>query len=258
MFSKEENGPFNQLENVATNVVEAVCATIARPLEMILRIHHGTRYFPVPVIFLSTLLMLFLPVASLFTAEASRIFPFAAPKAPQGLFGLGSFSKLYFLLCLVHGVRLWFRVLHPEREIHSEFEGPALPLFQLFPRSNKFWFCRIILEPCVVFAAALLLRRFLIVDDGLALYLQVAAAALAVKEWIGWFNAWEVLRSIFDTQRAAQILARIIDDRASDEDLATIHLAGFPKNISSEFRKSAVGYIARVFEVKNDGRTETA
>jgi len=250
MIRNDENGPLNQLENVATNLVELLCAIIAMALELLLRPWHGTRYFTLPTRFGSIVLMLFLPLASLFTAQASRFLPIGTQQPPEGLFSIGSFSKLYFLLCFVHTIRLWYRMLHMERELHSEFEGPALPLFQLFPTGSRFWPCRIFLEPILVLALALLLRRFFIITAGLSIYLEISAFALGMKSFIGWYRAWEYLRITIDIRNAAPILAKMIDNQATEEDLATIHLAGFPKNLSPDIRQSTIAHIARVFEVK--------
>jgi hypothetical protein len=63
MLRSQEPGNSNldQCENVAVNVVDAICSAASRPIEPVLRPWHGTRYFPVSVVFLSTMLMLFLP-----------------------------------------------------------------------------------------------------------------------------------------------------------------------------------------------------
>jgi hypothetical protein len=257
MIRNDENGPLNQLENIATNFVELLCAIVARAPEMMLRPWFGTRYYTVLVVFGSTLLMLFLPVASLFTSAASHLLPMGMPKEPEGLFSLGAFCKLYFILCFAHAPRLWYRMLHMERELHSEFEGPALPFFQLFPMGSRFWPCRIFLEPIVVLALALLLRRLFIITAGLSTYLEISAFALGMKSFIAWYRAWEYLRTIIDTRNAAPIIGKMTDNKATEEDLATIHLAGFPKNLSPDIRQSAIAHIARVFEVKNDDHTQT-
>jgi hypothetical protein len=148
-------------------------------------------------------------------------------------------------------------MLHMERELHSEFEGPALPFFQLFPMGGKFWPCRIFLEPIAVLALALLLRRFFIITTGLSIYLEISAFALGMKSFIGWYRAWEYLRIVIDLRNAGPIIGKLTDNKATEEDLATIHLAGFPKNLSPDIRQSAIAHIARVFEVKNDDHTQT-
>jgi hypothetical protein len=38
-------------------------------------------------------------------------------------------------------------MLHPEREWHAEFEGPALHFFYALPKGDQFWFTRIVYEP---------------------------------------------------------------------------------------------------------------
>jgi hypothetical protein len=237
-----------QFQNVAMNVVEGVCGILARPVELMIRPWHGTRYFPVPVIFFSTMLMIFLPLISAFTTATVQMIPFVRIQAPVGLFGLGSLSKLYFLLSFVHGIRLWRRMIHMSREEYSTYEGPPLPVFQLLPKSESHWFTRMVMEPLVLLIVTTVLKRLLIVQPGLATYLQVAAFALAMKEFIAWYRAWEYLRILLDARFAGPIIAKMADNRASGDELAAVHLAGFPKDLSPDIRQSAIAHIARVFE----------
>src|SRR6202034_4038128 len=100
---------------------------------------------------------------------------FCRNTTPAGLFGVGSLSKLYFLLSFVHGFRLWRRILDMSREERSTYEGPPLPFFALLPKSDSFWFSRIVLEPVFVLVTATVLGRIFIFQSGLTLYLQIAA-----------------------------------------------------------------------------------
>ena len=56
------SSPFNPFEmpNIAMNMVETFCAVVYRPIEVVIRPFHGTRYFSIIVIFLSNLMMLFI------------------------------------------------------------------------------------------------------------------------------------------------------------------------------------------------------
>jgi hypothetical protein len=247
MFGASEEMHVEHLQNNALNIVEAICNVIAQPVEIILRPWYGTRYYPVPVSFFSATLMLMLPViAAVFTSVAQMI-PFVRIPLPVGVFGFAALEKLYFLLMAVHGWRLWRRMLHMELEQHSEFEGPPLPFFQLLPKSQSFWFTRIVLEPAFVFLLAIVLEDFYIVQSPLGLYLKFAAFALMVKTFIAWFNAWSFLRQAIDTRNSAPILAKLVENQATEEDLATLHIASFPKNVDPEIRQSAAVHLARVF-----------
>jgi hypothetical protein len=237
----------DQLHDRAMNFVETVCGALCMPVEIILRPRYGTRYFPVAVVFFSAMLMLLLPLLSGLATSVTHTFPFAGASPPPALFGLGSLSKLYFLLSFLHGFRLYRRMIHMETEEHSEFEGPALPFFRLIPGSGSFWFTRIVLEPACVFIAATLLERMLIVESGLATYLQVAAVALVIKNFIGWHRAWQYLRKLMDMRFAGPIVAKLVQGHATQEELAAIHLASFPKNVAPEMRKAAASHIARLF-----------
>jgi hypothetical protein len=129
--------------------------------------------------------------------------PFTHYRAPIGLFGIGSMSKLYFILSFIHGIRLWRLVVQMEKEKVSTFEGPPLFFFQLLPKSSSFWFTRIVLEPFFVFIAATILGRLFIFQYGLTHYLQIAALMLAMKQLIEWNRAWEYLRILMDSLNLA-------------------------------------------------------
>lgn len=235
-----------QLNNVAMNVVEFGCAIVVRPAELILRPWHGTRYFSPPVIFGSTMMMAILPIIAVLTAGVSQLIPGAQGHAPVGLFGILELAKLYFVLSLVHSARLWRRMIHMEQEMLSEYEGAPLPFFQLFPKSGSFWFTRIVLEPIFLFAAATVLGRLFIFQSGLTLYFQFAALMLAMKAFIGWYRAWEYLRTLMDTAFIGPIISKMLQNNASSDELATIHLSSFPENISPEMRQTALRHIARI------------
>jgi hypothetical protein len=247
MLRPQETSAIEQLENTAMAVVENVCGIVARPLELPLRPWHGTRYFSVPVVFFSTMLMIFLPLFSALATGAMRMIPFLNIPAPVGIFSLGSLAKLYFLLSMAHGVRLWRRILHPELEMISTFEGPPLPILQLFPKSNNFWITRIITEPCLVFFVATALGRIYVFQTGLTLYLQLAALALAMKEFITFYRAWEYLRDLLDAKALGPIISDMLSNRATAEALASIHIAALPRNVSPDIRDATLSNIARVF-----------
>lgn len=252
------NTNIDQFQNVAVNVVDAICSAMSMPLVIVLRPQFGTRFFPIPIFFLSAMLMLFLPAFSAITEEVQQILPFTHFRPPIGLFGIGSLSKVYFLLSFVHGIRLWHLKIHMDKEKVSTFEGPPLFFFQLLPNSSSFWFTRIVLEPSVVLIAATILGRLFIFQVGLTRYLQIAALMLAMKELIEWNRAWEYLRQLMDAWNLAPIIGRMVENRATQEDLAKAHLASFPNNASPEMRRSAVWHFAKVMgvEIPQETRSE--
>jgi len=233
--------------NVAINVTETVCGIGAMPLEMLLRPWHGTRYFSVPVRFCATAMMISLPAIVAMTSNIERMLPFIAYHPPVGLFSIGSLSQLYFVLSFIHGIRLYRRMLDMSRETNSEFEGEPLPFFQLFPKSQYFWVNRIIWEPVFVFVIATTLGRIFIFQPSLTMYLQLTALMLGMKSWIMWFRAWEFLRDLMDAKYAAPIIARMLDDRATDGDRNVLHLASFPKTLPPDVRRTVLSHLARVF-----------
>lgn len=249
-----QSGALNitQLQDTAMNVVEAVCAILCRPVELILRPWHGTRYFQPPIIFFSTLLMILLPVFSAAVTGVVSMIPFTHVRPPIGLFGIGSLAELYFLLSFIHGIRIYRRMIDTSREMNSTFEGPPLPFFYLMPKANKFWFTRIVLEPAFVLVAATILGRIFIFQSSLVTYLDVAALALVMKNWIGWYRGWEYVRTILDTRYAAPIIARMANNEATEEELAQIHLASLPKNLSPEIREATISHLAHIFSPGGD------
>jgi hypothetical protein len=139
-----------------------------------------------------------------------------------------------------------------DREVHSQYEGPPLPFFALLPKSQSFWFTRIILEPCFVFLAATVLEDLFIVQSTLGAYLHFAAFALAMKSFISWFRSWEYLRKILDIANAAPVMARLVEDKATPEDRATMHLASFPKDIDPQMRRRAAVHMAHSISPENN------
>jgi hypothetical protein len=238
----------NQLQSFAMNVVANVCSIFTMPVEIILRPHYGTRYFAVPIVFFSAILMVILPLFSSAADSVVSMIPFSAPaRPPAGLFSIGSLSSLYFFLVFLHGFRLWRRMIHMELEEHSEFEGPPLPFFHLIPGGRSFWFTRIVIEPVFVFILATLLEGSRIFQSGLATYLHIAALMLAMKNFICWYRAWEYVRKLMDARHVSPIIAKLLENKATEDDLAPIHLASFPKTIGSDLRQAAASHIARSF-----------
>jgi len=250
MFGTSEEMRVEHLQNNAMELVYLLCSILCQPIEILLRPWYGTRYFEVPVTFFSAAMMIVGPaIMSLFT-NFMQMIPLLRVPHPVGMFGLGDYAKLYFLLCAVHGVRLWRRMIHMEREVHSQYEGPALPFFQLLPRGKSFWFVRVVLEPAVVFIAAIVLQDLFIAQASLARYLKLAAFALLMKQFVAWFRAWEFMRITIDTSNAAPALARLVQDQATETELEPLHLASIPRDINPDIRRAAIAQIARNYSAE--------
>lgn len=238
-----------QFHNFAINVVELACSVFTMPIEIILHPQYGTQYFPIPVAFFSSVLMILLPAFASLASGAAHMIPFSGPAVPPpGLFGIGSLSALYFFLMLFHGLRLWRRMVYMELEKYSHYEGPPLPFFRLIPGSRSYWFSRIVLEPVFVFVLASVLENIFIIQSGLSLYLHLAALMLVMRNFIGWFKHWKFIRDILDARITGPIIAKLADNKASDEELASIHLAGFPKNLPPDLRQATAVHIARSYD----------
>jgi hypothetical protein len=138
-------------------------------------------------------------------------------------------------------------MIYMELEKNSEFEGPPLPFFRLIPGSGSFWFTRIALEPLFVFVGASLLEHLFIIQSGLSAYLHIAALMFAIKSFIAWHKTWEYIRKLLDLQYIGPIIAKLVQNNATQDELASAHLASFPKSISPEMRQAAGMYIARAY-----------
>jgi hypothetical protein len=203
----------------------------------------GIEYYPPGVVFLSTLLMLFLP---LFSMGISMI-PFIGGHPPPGLFDLGSLSKLFFLLSFVHGIRIYRLMAHPEREEFSWYEGPPLFFIKLIPGSKSFWVTRLVIEPVFVFVTASVLGGLFIFQSGLVTFLHVSAIALAFKQFTVWYRTWEMLRDILDSRNAAPLFSKVVENTATDEDRSVIYLASLQRNASPDLKKSAAEQVATAY-----------
>jgi hypothetical protein len=236
-----------QLHNFAINLIHLICSVFTMPVEIILRPQYGTRYFPIPVTFFSAVMMILLPLFSSLANGMIHMIPFVSVPPQPGLFGIGSFSALYFFLVFVHAIRLYRRMIYMDLELHSEFEGPALPFFRMLPRGSSFWFTRIVLEPAFVFFAASLLQASFIIQSGLATYLHCAALMLVIRNFIYWYRVWEMIRVWRDMTVTGPIIGKFAAGTATEDDLAPIHLASLPRNLSPDMRQAAVAHIARAF-----------
>jgi hypothetical protein len=234
----------DQFQNSMINVVYNFCSIFTTPVEMALRPNYGTRYFSPVILFLTSVMMMLLPLFSAMADGFSHMLPFARFAGAAGIFAIGSLSKLYFFGSFIHGIRTWWRMLHMEREENSTYEGPPLPIFRIFPCS--FWVTRIIIEPVFLFLISVVLQNFFVLQSSAAHYLAFAAIMLAMKQYVAWYRQWEFLRNLMDMRNAGPLIAKIVDNQASDDDLATIHLAS-TKNLPEDLRRDFTSHIARVF-----------
>jgi len=248
---KSQPTSIDHLTDNAINIVYNLCSIVTMPVELGLRPFHGTRYFPPMVIFFSAVMMLFIPMVFSFAGAVAGMIPFARMQASIGLIGMWGLSKLFFLGCLIHGIRKWWLMLHMERETSSIYEGPALFFFTWLPKAS-FWRIRIIYEPLLLIALSIVLPNFFLLEPGAANFLLISAIFLAMKNYTGWYMHWQFIRELMDMRFAGPIIAAMAENRETEEDLASIHLASFPKDLDPDIRKAFVAHIARVFSGGND------
>jgi hypothetical protein len=224
------------------NVVSAVASVFTMSSEIHLHPTFGTRYFPAVNLFLSLIMMLLFSAFFGIAEGIGQMIPFASVRGPVGLFGIGSFTTLFFFASIAHGFRLWRRMIHMELE-----EGPALFFFAMLPKGKSFWFVRIVYEPLFLYAISIVLATLRIIQFPLELYLQIAAICLAMKQYIAWYRMWSYVRSLMDMANVGPVIAKIVNSTATDDELARVHMASLPKNLSPEMRKATVAHIARAF-----------
>jgi hypothetical protein len=234
------------------NITYNVCSIVTMPAELGLRPFHGTRYFP-PIVMLSSMgAMIIIPTIFSFAGAVGSMIPFARAQASLGLIGMWGLSKLFFLGCLIHGIRKWRLMLHMEKEQNSMYEGPPLFFFTWLPKAT-FWRVRIVYEPLFLIALSSVLPNFFILESGAANFLLISGIALAMKNYTGWYIQWQFLRELMDVKFMGPKIARLADDAADDEDLGSINMASFPKDLPPDIRQAAVAHIARIFSA-NDSK----
>ena len=86
MNPSQNQQPFDisRLQDVAMNVVYNVCGIICMPVEMALRIHYGSRYFPPMMMMFSIFMMLALPLLESLMQGLGSMIPFMPHAAPAG------------------------------------------------------------------------------------------------------------------------------------------------------------------------------
>jgi hypothetical protein len=239
--SQQQPTDINQWQNMMMMLVYNVCSIVSTPIEMALRPLYGSRYVPPFIQFLSAIMMMILPVfQSLF-----RMIPFVGGHPGPGLFDIGTFTNLFFLGSFIHGFRIWRRMIHPESEQFSWYEGPPLPIFRIVP--GTFWMIRILYEPVFVFITAIVLENLFVLQSGAANFLMFSAFMLAMKQYVAWYMQWQFLRELMDMRNAGPIIAKVVDNSATDDELASVHLASISKNIPEDLRKQTASFIARAF-----------
>jgi hypothetical protein len=251
MFGASEETHVEHLQNTGIDFVQTVSSVFCDGVEVILRPASGTRYTPPAVQFFSMTLMAVGSAILTLLSNFMQMIPLVQVHRQVGMFGLADYAKFYFLICAIHGVRKWRRMINPALELHSEYEGPALPFFRWLPNGSSFWFVRIVLEPVFVWLVSIVLADLFIAQQDLVIYLRVAAFALLAKNFISWFRAWEYIRKILDMRNAGPIIAKLVENDATPEELAPMHLASFPKNIDPQVRKAAAIQIAQRYSPEN-------
>jgi hypothetical protein len=233
------------VENGA-NTIFTFLSAFTMPVEMIIRPFFGSQYFsPISHLYAAIVMVVLLMILSAFNTVPA-IFIAAHIQPPQALFQLSSLAKLFFLLSLVHGVRIAWLKFDVSREQHSRYEGPALLPIRLLPWGQSFWICRILIEPAVIAVVALYMRRLMIFDAALSNFLLFAALCLVAKQYLTWHSSWCFQRDILDAKFAGPVLAALLDDTANAKELDKLHIVSIPKSTPPDVRRATVEHMVRV------------
>lgn len=191
-------------------------------------------------------MMIILPLFFSIARTVGHFIPFIRFQAAVGLIDMWGVSRLFFLAMLIHGIRKWRLMIHMQREINSYYEGPPLFFFNWLP-APSFWKTRIVYEPLFLIGLSIVLPNLFLVTSGVGDFLFVSAIFLAMKSFTGWYIQWENIRDLMDAKFAGPIISKLADNRETEDELATIHLASFPKDLPPEMRKAAVSQLAKQY-----------
>ncbi len=72
----------------------------------------------------------------------------------------------------------------------------------------------------IVFALGIVLPNFFVLQRFAAHYLMFAAVMLAMKQYAAWYIQGQFLRGLMDMRNTGPIIAKLVDNSATDEDLA--------------------------------------
>jgi hypothetical protein len=129
------------------NMVFNFCSFVSMPVEMQLHPFHGTRFYSPLVIAMSTAMMLIVPTFFTFGDN-------------DGLIGMGTIQKWFFVALAAHGIRKFRLMLHPEREKNSYLANDHWFFFNWLPKAS-FWRIRIVYEPLFLVALSITLQNLL-------------------------------------------------------------------------------------------------
>lgn len=231
----------DQIQETGLNVMYNVSSIVTLPVELLLRPWFGSRYFEPPIFFLSAIMMIVIESFIGFAGAVSHLVPGLQVPAPMGMLDFGFVVRVFFIVSAIHSVRTFRRMIHPETEELSTFEGPPLPIFLLIPKGDNFWICRVIIEPLSLFFLSVLLQKMLIIQMPVALFLQISALMLAMKQYIGWFRGWHYERNLRDMAFLGPIIGKMVNDTATQDDGLRVHFASVPPDI----RKATAARMAR-------------
>ncbi len=233
------------IEDYAMNAVFFVSSIVTAPIEIFLRPWYGSTYFNAVT---QSLALMMLIVMTAFSGVAGMVGHFVpGMRMASGMYGLGEFTELYLLASFVHGFRIWRRMLHPEKEMVSYFEGPPLPFFPLLPGGKSFWRVRVIYEPIFLAVLSILLSNLFITQPSLTFYLRMAALFLFMKNYVSWYGNWHYLRKTMDMANIGPVIGEIVNNTATEEEKATVHLASLPSDLPDDLRKATAERLAPSF-----------
>jgi hypothetical protein len=201
MMQRTQNQPIS-IEGMV-NTVFNFSSIVSMPVEMQFHPFHGTRFYSPLVILMSTVMMLIVPTFFTFGDN-------------DGLIGMGTIQKWFFVALAAHGIRKFRLILHPKKEINSYAANDHWFFFNWLPKAS-FWKIRIVYEPLFLVAASITLQNLFVITGGAGNFLIVSAVFLAMKNYTHWYMQWEFLRDPGDIRSVGPIIAERLDKQGMEE-----------------------------------------
>jgi hypothetical protein len=245
----QQTGSIAELQERMLNVVYLFTSAVAMPVESALRIGYGSMYYTPAEQFFGGLLMVILPLVFGITSTLVHLIPGVGGGPAFGFIGMWGLSKLFFLGSMVHGFRVFRRMIDMSKEQCSVWEGEPWFFFNWIPKSS-FWKIKIFFEPLAVLILAAFLQNIFVLDSTAAHYLMFAALCLMVKSYCQWLGHWMYLRQLLDMKFAGPIIARMTEGNETEEDRAQLHVASLPKDLDPDIRRDLYNNIGRAYSVR--------
>jgi hypothetical protein len=208
--------PMEMAQRYMRQVIIGLCNGYCLFLEMIVRPRFGTRYFLLMSFVWSWVSMQLWVIVS-WGIRILRIVVPGVTVAKQP-FDMGSVLLAFYVLFIIHVVRLIPLMLHIEREKDSEMENEGWALLRLLPRGRSWAMQRIVYEPVICLAAAIGLFNADVLGLVGTAYLILGSVCLSLKAAMIYWQGWEYIRIGRDAVARAKLIRSFGENPSSAPD----------------------------------------